>query len=89
METEEPVPSYPAYTIAGSAYAIALAAALRRAARDHRSYEFVGALHRLAAVPDAEARWLAGEDVLAGVRQSSVDILTVGRNPQLYAAAFA
>lgn len=45
-----------------------LRAALRERGMDGRAYELVAGLHRVLSMPDAEARWLAGEDVFAGVQ---------------------
>jgi Fe-S-cluster containining protein len=44
-----------------------LLAALRLAGLDERGYELSAALTRVLAQEDAEARWLAGEDVMAGI----------------------
>jgi Fe-S-cluster containining protein len=45
-----------------------LRAALRERGMDGRSYELLAGLERILSTPDAEARWLAGEDVFAGVQ---------------------
>jgi Fe-S-cluster containining protein len=67
--TGELVPSPPAYTGSRIAYATALHAALSHAALDTAAYEFNAALVRVLETPDAERRWLAGEDIFAGVPQ--------------------
>jgi len=43
-----------------------MAAGLRQAGLDDRPYELHSMLHRVLDVPDAEARWLQGEEVFAG-----------------------
>lgn len=65
----EQVPSPPAYDGSRIAYATALHAALSQAALDTAAYEFNAALVRVLDTPDAERRWLAGEDIFAGVPQ--------------------
>lgn len=46
---------------------VALYAAIRLAGLRERSYEMAPAVERILRTPDAEARWLKGEDVLAGL----------------------
>jgi Fe-S-cluster containining protein len=67
--TGEQVPSPAAYTGSRVAYATALHAALSHAGLDTAAYEFNAALVRVLDTPDAERRWLAGEDIFAGVLQ--------------------
>jgi Fe-S-cluster containining protein len=55
------------YANVRSALESALRAALKRVAYAHESYELDTALERVLERPDAEAAWLAGEDVFAGV----------------------
>jgi hypothetical protein len=55
------------YVGSRTAYAIALHAALAQLAFDNSSYEFNAAVVRVLNTPDAEQRWLAGEDIFAGV----------------------
>jgi len=63
----EQIPSPPGYNGSRTAYATALYAALSQAALDTMAYEFNAALVRVFDTPDAEQRWLAGEDIFAGV----------------------
>ena len=65
--TNEPVPSPAGYIGSRAAYATALSAALSELALPNITYEFNAALVRVSDTPDAEARWLAGEDIFAGV----------------------
>jgi hypothetical protein len=65
--TDEQVPSPAAYIGSRTAYAMALYAALFQSALPNDSYEFNAALVRVLDTPDAEQRWLAGEDIFAGV----------------------
>jgi hypothetical protein len=71
-------------------YAIALAGALKRAGYPAASYEFVGALRAALARPDAEAAWLAGEDVFGGVQTDpGSDPFEHPRNLKVFELAFA
>jgi len=67
--TNEPVPSPSGYIGSRAAYATALHAALAELALPNSSYEFNAALVRVLDTPDAERRWLAGEDIFEGVLQ--------------------
>jgi Fe-S-cluster containining protein len=67
--TNEPVPSPAGYIGSRAAYATALYAALSELALPNNSYEFNAALVRVFDTPDAEGRWLVGEDIFAGVLQ--------------------
>jgi hypothetical protein len=69
----ETIPT-PARNVRGRvAYEIAASIALVEAGLPHRYYEFNAALMRALERDDAEAAWLAGEDVFAGVRQDPTD----------------
>jgi Fe-S-cluster containining protein len=65
--SREAVPSPAGHIGSRTAYAMALYAALAQAALPSDAYEFNAALVRVFDTPDAEARWLAGEDIFAGV----------------------
>ena len=67
--TNERIPSPATYIGSRTAYATALYAALSQLALPNSSYEFNAALVRVLDTPDAEHRWLAGEDIFAGVLQ--------------------
>jgi len=71
-------------------YSIALAGALQRAGYPAASYEFVAAMRSALARPDAEAAWLAGEDLFAGVPiDPGSDPFEHPRNRRVYELAFA
>jgi hypothetical protein len=71
-------------------FALALAGALKRSGFEPAAYEYNGALAAVLARPDAEAAWLAGEDVFAGVRRDPTgDPFRLPRNRALYDAAWA
>ena len=72
---DEEIPTPFAHHAARSGFWIALSAALKRAGLTHISYDLVGALNTARGVEDGERRWLAGEDIFAGVQRSPVDIL--------------
>jgi len=55
-----------------SAYQASLRAALTLAGLPAVAYELNAGLNRVLATPDAEARWLKGEDVFAGIAAESV-----------------
>ncbi len=77
--TNERIPSPAPYNGSRAAYATALHAALAQLAFDNSSYEFNAALVRVLDTPDAERRWLAGEDIFAGVPREPA-------TPRVYAA---
>jgi Fe-S-cluster containining protein len=71
-------------------YSIALAGALRRLGRPAASYEFVAAMRRALSRDDAEAAWLSGEDVFAGIQiDPGSDPFSHPKNLQVYNLAFA
>ena len=83
-----PMPDF--YIVLKRGYSIALAGALKRAGLPAVSYEFTSALRAALARPDAEAAWLAGEDVFAGVQvDPGSDPFEHPKNRQVYEAAFA
>ena len=67
--TNERIPSPASYDGSRVAYATSLHAALSQLGFDNSSYEFNAAIVRVLDTPDAEQRWLAGEDIFAGVLQ--------------------
>jgi Fe-S-cluster containining protein len=82
-----PMPEY--YPTLRRGYSVALAGALRHAGFPAWSYEFNAAMHMALARPDAEAAWLAGEDVFADVpRDPGSDPFTLPSNLRLYDDAF-
>jgi Fe-S-cluster containining protein len=82
-----PMPEY--YPTLRRGYSIALAGALRRAGFSAWSYEYNAGLRTALARPDAEAAWLAGEDVFAEVpRDPGSDPFTLPSNLRLYDDAF-
>jgi Fe-S-cluster containining protein len=83
-----PMPEY--YPTLRRGYSVALAGALRRAGFSTWSYEYNAAMHKVLARSDAEAAWLAGEDVFADVpRDPGSDPFTLPSNLRLYDDAFA
>jgi hypothetical protein len=86
--TDIPTPDF--HIVMRRSYSIALAGALRRAGFPAESYEFTAALRTALARPDAEAAWLSGEDVFAGVQTDpGSDPFDHPRNRQVYDLAFA
>ena len=83
-----PIPEY--YPTLRRGYSIALAGALRRAGFPAWSYEYNAGMRTALARPDAEAAWLAGEDVFADVpRDPGSDPFALPSNLRLYEDAFA
>lgn len=60
----------------------ALASALARVGLPSQGYELTGGLLRVLQTPDAERRWLAGENILAGVQVDEAS-LAHGDDPQV------
>jgi Fe-S-cluster containining protein len=71
--SHEGIPMPITHTRGRGTYAVALACALRRATLPYAAYEFTAALTRALEREDAEAAWLAGEDVFAGVLREPSD----------------
>jgi Fe-S-cluster containining protein len=85
----EPVPIPEQYPTLRRGYSLALAGALRRAGFPAWSYEFNAGLRAALARTDAEAAWLAGEDVFAEVpTDPGSDPFVLPSNLRLYGDAF-
>jgi Fe-S-cluster containining protein len=69
-------------------YEIAMTTALLRAGLPHRYYDLTGGLGRVLAREDAEAAWLAGEDIFDGVAMDPTDVMTKGNAQLVYRSAF-
>jgi Fe-S-cluster containining protein len=65
--TNETIPTPKLYIGSGVVYIMALYAALSHLSLHNGHYEFNAAVTRVLDTPDAERRWLAGEDIFAGV----------------------
>jgi Fe-S-cluster containining protein len=86
----EDIPTPDFHLVMRRGYSIALAGALKQAGYDPVSYEFVAAMRAALAREDAEAAWLAGEDVFAGVQTDpGSDPFEHPRNSRVYDLAFA
>jgi Fe-S-cluster containining protein len=82
-----PTPEF--YINLRSGYSIALAGALKRAGYAPWAYEYNAGLHAALARADAEAAWLAGEDVFADVPVGPTgDAFTLSGPRNIYDAAF-
>jgi Fe-S-cluster containining protein len=84
----EAIPLPTMYLRARSAYAVALAAAARKAALPYRAYEFNAALVRALDTDDAERLWLEGRDIFSDIRTDPVDMFANPRAEMLYRLAF-
>ena len=83
---DEAVPHVIEHGILRSLHAHALWAALQAAGLPFATYSLNQALERVLDTPDAEARWLAGEDIFAGVPP---DTSLQGRSLELVTATMA
>lgn len=88
MQSEEPFMAPVVYVRTGTDYALALAAALKQAGLDHRTLELMGGMARVLATDNAEARWLDGEDIFAGLQTGPHDTLADPHHAALFRAAF-
>lgn len=78
----------PLLNLRGSnAYAVAVAAALKRAGLPYHAYELNAGLARALANDNAEAAWLAGEDIFSDVARDP-DVFSQGPAGQMYRHAF-
>lgn len=88
--SDEDIPQPLIFLNQRAGYALALAGALRHAGHPAGAYELNGALHAALARPDAEAAWLRGEDVFAGVALDPAgDPFAEPAHMELYREAFA
>lgn len=87
-DDEIPTPMF--FLLQRAAYAIAMRGAFRKAGLPLVSYELNEALEAALTIPDAEKRWLKGDDVFADVqRDPNGDPLDQADNWHLYEFAFA
>ena len=86
----EDIPTPTFYIEMRAGYSLALAGALRRAGFPAAAYEYNGALNAVLGTPDAEAAWLAGDDIFAGVTlDPSGDPFDRPGNRRIYDATWA
>jgi Fe-S-cluster containining protein len=86
--TNEDIPTPALNLMARPVYAIALAIALKRADLPYESYEFNAGLVRALDEPDAEKRWLAGDNIFSGVMTDPADIFSEPQTQQMFEYAF-
>jgi hypothetical protein len=86
--TDEDIPTPAMYIFGREAYATALAVALKGANLPHLCYELNSALNRCLTTPDAEAKWLSGEDIFSDVLREGSDPLDTMPNQYLYRKVF-
>ena len=85
----EGIPVPPFFILQRAGHAIAMRGAFKRAGLPHISYELNEALTVALSTPDAEARWLAGEDIFAAVqRDPGGDQMEALEASELYRYAF-
>ncbi len=87
--TDEQIPTPVMYLFGRETYSTALMVALAGSGLPHVCYEFNGALQRCLTTPDAESKWLGGEDIFAGVARDTLDdALDSPPNKMLYEMVF-
>ena len=86
--TTESIPVPSTHMTSRANYAMALAAALNKADLKDSAYEFSAAIVHALDTPDAEAAWLSGADVFAGVRGEPIPTQFLERTQALGAFAF-
>jgi Fe-S-cluster containining protein len=88
--SDEDIPQPLIFLNQRAGYSLALAGALKHAGYQAGAYELNGALHAALARPDAEAAWLRGEDVFAGVHPDPAgDPFAAPAHMELYREAFS
>jgi hypothetical protein len=86
--SDEDIPMPIMYMRGRTMYGMALTASLKHVGLPHHAYEFNAALVRALDTDRAEQRWLAGEDIFAGVNQDPEDVLSNPATKRLYEQAF-
>lgn len=86
--SSEDVPTPMVYLFGRNSFAVAMAAGLRKASLPHHAYELNAALTRALNTPDAERRWLAGEDIFSDVPRDPGDALAHPQAQWLYEHTF-
>ena len=87
--SDEDIPQPLLFLNQRTSYSLALAGALKNAGYPASAYELNGALHAVLGRPDAEAAWLGGEDIFAGVRSDPAgDPFATPAHFELYREAF-
>jgi hypothetical protein len=86
--SNEDIPMPAMHVFGRDRYTMVMAAALRDAGLRHQAYEFNAALVRALEIDDAEQRWLAGEDVFAGIHRDPEDIFAHPQTQALCQGAF-
>jgi len=82
------IPTPPKYLKARALYEFAVTAALTRAGLPYRYYDLTAGLAHVLAREDAEAAWLAGEDVFDGVPMDPIDVMSRENARLVYREAF-
>jgi hypothetical protein len=84
----ETIPSPMRHIRTRELYDAAMVAALSHAHLPHRLYDLTGGLACALAHGDAQAAWLAGEDIFAGVPMDPTDVMTNPDTQLVYRQAF-
>ena len=88
MLLPETIPSPMRHIRTRELFDAAMVAALTHARLPHRLYDLTGGLARALAHGDAQAAWLAGEDIFAGVPMDPTDVMTKPDTQLVYRNAF-
>lgn len=86
--TNEDIPTPALNLMARSVYAVAFAVALKRANLPYAAYEFNSGLTRALDVPDAEKKWLGGENIFSDILHDPVDIFAEPSTQMMFKHAF-
>lgn len=86
--TDENIPTSVAYLMAREGVSLSLLVALQKAGLPQEQYELNAALVTALDTDDAERRWLAGEDIFAGVKQDPGGLKDLPEVTHLYKKAF-
>jgi Fe-S-cluster containining protein len=86
--SDEEIPMPMMYINGRALYAMAFTIGLQRNGLPHHAYEMNAALVRALETENAEQRWLAGEDIFAGIHQDPENILNNPVTTMIYEQAF-
>jgi len=86
--SNESIPTPTTHMKGSSAYAFAMAAALRKAGFSPHAYELSAALVRAIDTDNAQRAWLSGENIFSGVMREPDDIFADPVAQQMYQHAF-
>lgn len=87
-KTDENIPTPAVNLMARSVFSIIFASALKNSDLPYTAYDLNGGLFRALSEPNAEERWLTGEDIFHGVNADPAEIFTNAQARAFLRAAF-